>query len=236
MFKLKQSMILSLMLVLCLSAGLSPVYAAGGDGTGGGNGENRDIPLTLESASIRDGSRDIPVNPTIQLNFNKNICNVLVLSNNKKCFHLTDAKGKAVPIRLIFPDDQVQQGYKRQAFLIPRKNLKENSTYRIAVDRTLMAKNGNTIDNAHTITFTTGSRTVQEENKILKKLGDFTLTYETALGEGADSVPVNTAGLDDISQDQTADTGLMAKIAAASFLILILAFTLVLILLRRKRK
>ena len=67
MFKLKQSMILSLMLVLCLSAGLSPVYAAGGDGTGGGNGENRDIPLTLESASIRDGSRDIPVNPTICL-------------------------------------------------------------------------------------------------------------------------------------------------------------------------
>lgn len=230
---------LAFLCLLLILSSAGPSFAENGDGTGpgdgSGNGENKDITLTLESASVRDGETGVAINETIQLNFNKNICNVLVLSNNKKCFHLTDASGEAVPIKLIFPDDQVQQDYKRQAFLIPREDLSKNTEYRVAVDNTLMAKNGTFIDNAHTITFTTGDSRTKEENSALKKLGDFTVTYETAYGETADSVPVNTEGLDDISEEEKPDTASIARLSAVILLTTVVAFSVVLFLLRRKR-
>ena len=224
---------LSLLLLLLTAV---PSFAEGGDGTGGGNGENKDIPLTLERASIADGQKDVAVNETIQLNFNKNICNVTVLANNKKCFHLTDADGKAAAIRLIFPDNQVQKDYRHEVFIQPAEDLSQNTTYRLSVDRTLQAKNGTTIDNAYVLTFTTGTRRTAEENKILKKLGDFVVTYETAYGETADSVPVNKSGLDDVSQAQEPDTGSIARIAAIILILCVVAFTVIFLVLRRRRK
>lgn len=225
--------------LICLFSVPPVVFAENGNGSGAGDGSgsgaNKDITLTLESASIKDGATDVPINETIQLNFNKNICNVLALSNNKKCFHLTDASGEAVPIKLIFPDDQVQQDYKRQAFLIPREDLSKNTEYRVAVDSTLMAKNGTFIDNTHTITFTTGDSRTKKENSALKKLGDYTVTYETAYGETADSVPVNTEGLDDISEEEKPDTASIARLSAVILLTTVVAFSVVLFLLRRKR-
>lgn len=223
-----------LCLLLLLTA--VPAFAEGGDGTGGGSGKNRDIPLTLESASIADGATGVAINETIQLNFNKNICNVTVLSNNKKCFHLTDANGEAVPIKLIFPDNQVQKDYRREVFIQPAEELKKNASYKVSVDSTLKAKNGTTIDNAYVFTFTTGSSRTDRENKILKKLGNFVITYETAYGETADSVPVNKEGLDDVSQEQGPDTGSIAKIAAVVLILLIIAFTIAVVILRRKRE
>ena len=224
---------LSLLLLLLTAV---PSFAEGGDGTGGGNGENKDIPLTLERASIADGQKDVAVNETIQLNFNKNICNVTVRANNKKCFHLTDADGKAAAIRLIFPDNQVQKDYRHEVFIQPAEDLSQNTTYRLSVDRTLQAKNGTTIDNAYVLTFTTGTRRTAEENKILTKLGDFVVTYETAYGETADSVPVNKSGLDDVSQAQEPDTGSIARIAAIILILCVVAFTVIFLVLRRRRK
>lgn len=224
---------LSLLLLLLTAV---PSFAEGGDGTGGGNGENKDIPLTLERASIANGQKDVAVNETIQLNFNKNICNVTVLANNKKCFHLTDADGKAAAIRLIFPDNQVQKDYRHEVFIQPAEDLSPNTTYRLSVDRTLQAKNGTTIDNAYVLTFTTGTRRTAEENKILTKLGDFVVTYETAYGETADSVPVNKSGLDDVSQAQEPDTGSIARIAAIILILCVVAFTVIFLVLRRRRK
>lgn len=224
---------LSLLLLLLTAV---PSFAEGGDGTGGGNGENKDIPLTLERASIANGQKDVAVNETIQLNFNKNICNVTVLPNNKKCFHLTDVDGKAAAIRLIFPDNQVQKDYRHEVFIQPAEDLSQNTTYRLSVDRTLQAKNGTTIDNAYVLTFTTGTRRTAEENKILTKLGDFVVTYETAYGETADSVPVNKSGLDDVSQAQEPDTGSIARIAAIILILCVVAFTVIFLVLRRRRK
>lgn len=218
----------------------SAAFAEGGDGSGGGTGEglglNKGVALTLEKSSIPDGDSDVPINPTIQLDFNKNICNVVALSNNKKCFHLTEQDGDAVAIRLIFPDDQVQQDYKRQAFLTPLEDLKPNTTYQVAVDHTLTAKNGTAIDNAHTFTFTTGTRRTEQENKALKRLDENIITYETAYQETADSVPVNKTGLEDVSQEQESDTGSIARIAAVILILVVLIFTILLFVLRRKRE
>lgn len=238
MLKHKYLPIFLLILILTLIPVSS--FASGGDGTGGGNGQglgkNKDIALTLEHTSVKDGAADIAINETIQLDFNKNISNVTVLATNKKCFHLTDAAGNAVAIRLIFPDSQVQHDYREQVFITPLENLKANTQYRISVDITLAAKNGTTIDNAHTITFTTGSKTTDKENKVLKKLGENIITYETAYGETADSVPVNKSGLDDVSQDQGSNTGSIAKIAAIVLILLVIIFTAAAVVLKRRKE
>lgn len=235
-----------IILTICLlfftaSAGLA--FAEDGDGTGGGNGDgsgngkNRNIPLTLVSSSVKDGDTGVPLDPVIQLDFNKNVSNITVLANNKKCFHLTEEGDEAVPIKLTFPDTQLQQEYKKQVFITPKEKLAPETSYRISVDNKITAKNGMVIDNAHTITFTTGTKATSEENAILKKLGDFnTVTYETAYGETADSVPVNVSDLDDPSEDKGMDTASIARISAAAVVLLIIVFTAVFILLRRKRR
>lgn len=227
-----------MVVILCLLFALNAVsaFAEDGDGTGGGDGKNRDIPLTLENASIADGAADIAVNETIQLNFNKNICNVTVLANNKTCFHLTDENGTAVPIRLIFPDNQVQKDYRREVFVRPARDLAKNARYRLSVDSTLRAKNGMTMDNAHTLDFITGTRRSDAENKILKKLGQNIITYETAYRETGDSVPVDKSGLDAPSSDRGPAAGTMAKIAAAILILVILGFTAVLFILKRRKE
>lgn len=215
-------------------------FADNDDGTGGGNGQglgkNKNIPLTLVRSSVSNGDSNVETNPTIQLDFNKNICNVTVLSNNKKCFHLTDENGQAVAIRLIFPDNQVQRDYKQQVFLQPVKDLNKNASYKVSVDSTVTAKNGTSIDNAHTFTFTTGNVRTDRENKILKKLGENIITYETAYGETADSIPVDKSGLDDPSQEEKADVGVIARIAAAILIALAVAFTILFLVLRRRKE
>lgn len=239
MFKHKRYPYLLMIVLLIFMLLPSLAFAEGGDGSGGGTGEglglNKGIALTLEKSSIAEGSSDVPINPIIQLDFNKNICNITVLPNNKKCFHLTQQDGDVVAIRLIFPDDQVQQDYKRQAFVIPLEDLQPNTTYQVAVDHTLTAKNGTTIDNAHTFTFTTGARRAEQENEALRKLGENIITYETAYQETADSVPVNQTGLDDVSQEQEPDTGSLARIAAIVLVVIVLVFTILLFVLRHKR-
>ena len=238
MFKHSRSKSVIIALLLCFIFIFSsiPVFADGGDGTGDGNGENKDIALTLESSSVANGDTGVALNETIQLDFNKNICNVTVLADNKKCFHLTDENGDAVSIKLIFPDNQVQQEYRRQVFIRPAENLQPYSQYRISVDSTLMAKNGTYIDNAHTITFTTGTALTDEENAILKELGDYIITYETAYGETADSVPVDVTGLDDVSEDQGPDMGPIARIAVIILVLIVIIFTAAVIVIKRKKE
>lgn len=231
----------SILIIAVLVCLLIPsfVSADGGDGSGDGDGQglgkNKNIALTLEKSSVPDGADNVAVNETIQLDFNKNVCNITVLSNNKMCFHLTDPDGNAVPIRLIFPDDQVQHDYKKQVFIIPQQDLKSNTQYRISVDSTLLAKNGTGIDNAHTVTFTTGTERTDTENRILKKLGDYTVTYETSYSETEDSVPVNKDDLDDISEDTGTDAATIARIAAVALIVVIIVFTAVFIIIRRRK-
>mgnify|MGYP002553089687 CR=1 FL=1 len=235
MFHSKKRYFTVALIALLMALTTVPAFAANGDGTGGGNGDRRDIAMTLTSASIRDGDTVIAVNETIQLNFNKNICHVAVLANNKQCFHLTDASGQAVAIRLIFPDTQVQKDYKHEVFIQPVEDLKPNTDYRLTVDSTLAAHNGTVIDNAHIIHFTTGTQRTDAENKVLKELDDYIITYETASGENENSIPVNKDGLDDPAEETGLDTGSIAKIAAAAFIVILIAFTAICLILKRRK-
>ena len=236
MIKQRRSIITALVMCLIFILWSVPAFADAGDGTGGGDGENKDVALTLVSSTVADNATDVALNETIQLTFNKNICNITILPNNKKCFHLTDENGEAVAIKLTFPDNQVQREFRHQVFIQPKENLEPDSTYRISVDKTLTAKNGTFIDNAHTITFTTGNSVTDVENSILKELGDFVVTYETAYGETADSVPVDVSGLDDVSEDNGPDTGSIAKIAVIVLVIIVIIFTAAVVILKRRKE
>lgn len=222
----KKHIIFPILWMVCLFM-LSP-FSAFAEGDGSGSGQNRDIPLALEDCSVSDGQTNVFVNEIIQLDFNKNICNVTVLSNNKTRFHLTDAKGNPVSIELIFPDDQVQRDYRRQVFIRPVKDLRKNASYKLTVDSGLAAKNGLLLDSACSLMFTTGSGRTDEKNQILESLGENRITYETAYEETADSVPVNREGLDEPAPEEKPDTGFLAKIGAVILVLLIIGFTVIL--------
>jgi len=163
--------------------------AGSGPGNGTGQGKNVGIALTLVSSSVANGDTNVPIDPVIQLNFNKNVVNIAVLDNNSKCFHLIDNSGAPVPINLNFPDDQMQTTYKRNVFIIPKEKLQINSQYELVVDSILRAKNGTSIDNSHPITFTTGVAATGEQNEVLLKLGDNVIEYTNALAKTEYSVP-----------------------------------------------
>lgn len=150
-----------------------------------GNG----TPLTLEAASIHSGQKQVPCLPLIQLDFNKNVVNLSVSQNNIQCFHLTDADGNTRPIKLIFPDDQLQRDVKRNIFIQPSDSLSPNTDYTLYIDSTLMAKNGTYIDQAYVIPFTTGTDTQGESNALLESLGDLLVIYESNLPPGEYSRP-----------------------------------------------
>ena len=183
-----RSLAFSLLLLLVVTAG---AFADVGDQSGSGSGQNSDIPLTLLSSVPGDSASDVLLDTTIELYFNKNICNVSVLENNRTCFHLTSEAGEVIPVTLTFPDDQVQQTYKRDVFLTPKESLQPDTRYRVAVDRTLTAKNGTTIDNAHVFEFVTGEGTGAELPAELAALGELGIrTFDSALPETEDSVPL----------------------------------------------
>lgn len=224
-----------LIFILLLSLLMTCIaYAGSGDGNGSGNGQNKKIALTLESSTPSDGSAKVSRDTIIQLDFNKNICNVKVLDNNKTCFHLTDEKDQVIPITVTFPDDQIQRTYKRQVFIKPKTVLEANTKYRVSVDNTLMAKNGNSIDNAHRITFTTGDATWGETPKILEKLGSNVQAFDSNLAETDASIPKSQDELLNADNKSGLSTKTIAIIAGIAIIGAIVFFTVVAT--RRNRK
>ncbi|MGI6736579.1 MAG: Ig-like domain-containing protein [Anaerovoracaceae bacterium] len=219
----RSRVLLSLLILfaLLLTTGLAGADNGGGDGSGGG----KNITFALIGTEPKDGEKDVPRDVQIVLHFNKNICNVAVLDNNKTCFHLTDGKEHVVPITLIFPDDQVQKDYKRDVVIKPQKKLRADTSYRIAVDRTVQAKNGSQLDNACRITFTTGSSTGAEEPAMLTALGSSVQTFDTALPETEDSIPVHHMSMNT-----------MAMLTAAGILVILILAAYFFIRRRRRRK
>lgn len=157
---------------------------------GDSDGYSSDSDLYLESSNPADDAADVPLDVIIQLNFTKNICNVLVFENNSTCYHLTSEDGEVIPITVTVPDDQVQRDIKRCVFIDPDEDLLPDTSYRISVDNMLMAKNGNTIDNAYQITFTTGKKAGAPTPELLLQLGDNTRSFQSELPENENSVPM----------------------------------------------
>ncbi|MEG0156948.1 MAG: Ig-like domain-containing protein, partial [Anaerovoracaceae bacterium] len=138
-------------------------------------------------------------------------------------------------ITVIFPDDQVQRTYKREIFLRPDAPLAENTTYRIAVDNTLKGKNENLIDNAHVVSFTTGTSTATalSENEKLTALSENVISYHTALAETENSVPLTKEELLDGRQEEGISLQAIALIAVLAIVLIAALFTVIAL---KKRK
>lgn len=205
-------------------------FAEDGDGSGGGSGENRGEALTLAASFPSDGQTGIPTDVTIELDFNKNICNVTELENNAECVHLTDSQGAPVAAHLLFPDTQVQRELRHEVFLQPDQPLDPNSPYRVLIDDRLRAKNGTTLDRSYVLTFTTGSGTGAEANEKLTGLGDLVISYE--------AVPAVTSAEDPANDTADAsDSGLtsrqLSRLLAMLLIAAVLFFTVVVRRLKR---
>ena len=124
-------------------------------------------PFSLLSCSVARGETGVATNVLIQLDFGRNVVNISVLEHNAGCFHLANEAGDSVPVRLLFPDDQLQRAVKRTVFLQPVEPLAAESRYVLAVDNALLAKNGTRIDQAYQISFTTGGEQAAQENDVV---------------------------------------------------------------------
>ena len=155
-------------------------------------GDDEDNPgrqLSLLSSSVMNGDRNAPLNPLIQLDFNKNIVNFTIARHNVTCYHLTDKEGNSVPINVILPDDQLQSRVKSSIFISPLEPLKPRTEYALIIDNDLTAKNGDYIDIAYKIKFTTGTSEREQNNSLLMSLGSNTLTFTTNTPLNENSVP-----------------------------------------------
>lgn len=200
MCKRTTGLLAALMALAVLFAGMLPVFAAGG--AGDGSGSAREQVLALESASVVDGDSNISIHVVLELTFTGKVDELEVLEHNKDCLHLTDNSGNSVPIRIWFPDTQVQKTFRNQIFVSPQQALAPSAAYTLTVDAALLNKDGATLGETKQIRFTTAAEEADAkgaQNGDLSLLGDNILSYETATPPAA-AVSVST---EDTSADQT---------------------------------
>jgi putative cell wall-binding protein len=147
-------------------------------GNGGGNGNSTDPnagnkPLdyveaclaTVTGSSSTDGdliekSKNVPLKPTIKIEFDKNIAHDTIWDNNKACFTLKDSSGKIVAINVFRISGDPSSPEKRNVYITPENDLTKGESYKIIISPKLKAFNGHylgeTTDNQEVvITFST---------------------------------------------------------------------------------
>ncbi len=130
------------------------------DGSGGGQG----VPLQLSSSTPADGAKNVAVDVKIELQFNKNVINMSVRENNKKCFALYTGN-KAVGIDVQMADDQVQPELKRLVTVAPRQALLPGTAYVLNIAPELQAKSEVVLGKEVKIHFTTVGTQVPDKPK-----------------------------------------------------------------------
>lgn len=153
-FKFK---LLAFFMLAALFASPFMVFAEG-DGSGGGQNQ----PLALLTSTPADGAQNAARDTQIKLSFNKNVVNMSVAANNRKCFSITQGQNN-VAFDVVMADDQVQPEGKRDIILVPRSPLLPGTRYTVNISSGLLAKNGSTMLQAVTITFTTAGAAPQEQ-------------------------------------------------------------------------
>ncbi|MFO1446098.1 Ig-like domain-containing protein [Bacillus sp. Bva_UNVM-123] len=153
-----------LFILILFSLSIGQIASAEG-GTGGGKNE----PLTLSSSSISDGATGVSLKPEIVLTFSKNIVNMKVVENNKKCFSLQTEDGVKVPINLFLADDQIEFEKRNDAIITPVDNLTQGTTYFIVVSGSLTSKSGISTGKETRISFTTKGEKPEPNNDGLQE-------------------------------------------------------------------
>lgn len=162
--------------------------------------------LTLSKSSVVSDDTDISRNVTVELDFNKNVCDLQYLKSNAESVHLLDKNNEPVPIKVTFPDTQVQTSYKRQIFITPKEPLAANEKYFIVIEDSLKSKDGTSLDKSYVLNFSTGESEKTEENAVLSYLKDNIMEFESnspanpdALTTGENTTKESIAPKDDTS-------------------------------------
>lgn len=162
MFLLKARILLFILVFSSLFIGQ---MASAEGGTGGGKNE----PLALRSSSINNGATGVSLKPEIVLTFSKNIVNMKVVENNKKCFSLLTEDGVKVPINLFLADDQIEFEKRNDAIITPVDNLTQGTTYSIVISGSLTSKSGVTTGKETRISFTTEGVKLEPKNDSIQE-------------------------------------------------------------------
>ncbi|MEQ8155374.1 MAG: hypothetical protein ABRQ25_10900 [Clostridiaceae bacterium] len=100
------------------------------------------ISCTLEDGSRINGAEIANLKPKFTLLFDKNVVNMLVWENNRKCVSILSDNNSSVPVDVSKIDDTVDFDHRQQIFVQPVNQLEPGRTYYIKVSPDLVAKNG----------------------------------------------------------------------------------------------
>lgn len=157
---MKQNSKIKILVFLVLAALFVSPFMAFAEGDGSGGGQNQ--PLALLTSTPVNGAQNVARDTEINLSFNKNVVNMSVAANNRKCFTITQGQN-SVAFDVVMADDQVQPEGKRDIILVPRSSLLPGTSYKVTVSSGLLAKNGSTMVQDVTITFTTAGIAPKEQ-------------------------------------------------------------------------
>ena len=140
---IKKSILLFTLILLMMSSiyCFTTQFSWALEGVEDGSGQNQEEGLVIVNCNVKNGQNDVPVDGNIDLEFNKNVVNMTVAENNKKCFSLLDQNGMSIPIQVIMGDDQVDATIKRLITVDPTENLAFGESYSLIISKDFTAKN-----------------------------------------------------------------------------------------------
>lgn len=192
-----------LAVVFCLAIMAAPALSGQGDGSGGGQGN----PLILVSSNPADGQKDVELPVLINLSFSKNVINMTVSDNNRKCFSLYSADGLLVPVEVIMADDQIEPEKKRDISVKPLHDLKPGTSYKLKISQELRSKSGVCLEKPVSITFVTKGRPSSEESSGSAGIAAQSGTSSSTAANKADTVSgSNTAVHNETSSANNTNT------------------------------
>ncbi|MEL7647545.1 MAG: Ig-like domain-containing protein [Sedimentibacter sp.] len=191
---------LSLILAVLIAASSYPLYASESDSVDG-----KSVDFQLVGSNPADSSKDVPADVTITLLFNKNVVNFSVKDNNLNCIFLKDSNNQIVEANLIFPDDQVEPDKKREIYIDPLSDLKENTTYTVEISADMLAKNGSTLGEPSYVSFTTQGThesNVAESNNVQEMQ---TVSENPQVSAGEKNTEAEPAGSSSVTENPPAE-------------------------------
>src|SRR5665648_659505 len=162
--KLSVIICICVLLMTCLGNASIAFAEGAGSGTPGSTGEK---PLAYLGTVVVDGGNadnatDISVNPKLKVEFDKNVVNSLVWTNNSQCFNMKSSNNEAIPINVTKVDDTVDFAQRQFIFIQPVSALKPGTSYKLIISPGLMTKNGITIGQGVTVAFKTKGEAIQQ--------------------------------------------------------------------------
>src|SRR5665648_767357 len=161
--KLSVIICICVLLMTCLGNASIAFAEGAGSGTPGSTGEK---PLAYLGTVVVDGGNadnatDIS-EPKLKVEFDKNVVNSLVWTNNSQCFNMKSSNNEAIPINVTKVDDTVDFAQRQFIFIQPVSALKPGTSYKLIISPGLMTKNGITIGQGVTVAFKTKGEAIQQ--------------------------------------------------------------------------